>query len=160
MRQGHWVIGASIVLAAVIVAGAILVTSNDDPPSGESSRSQQVLFIEAQTVAHDRAAQADLRNALVAAKTHYTDGSTYAGFDPEVAKFIEPSLVWYANTSAGPGVISINVATDDDVVLSTKSASGQAFCIAELDEGPDAGTYYGRLDALGVTDATSCTGGW
>lgn len=144
-----------------MVAAAILVTSNDESPSsGESSRSQDALFIEAQTVAFDREAQADLRNAMVAAKTHYTDGSTYAGFDPEVAEFIAPSLVWYANTSASPGVISINVATDDDVVLSTKSGSGQAFCIAEHDKLPGAGIYYGRMDAFGATDAMSCTGGW
>lgn len=143
----------------VIVAVAILITSSQDSvPSGETSGPQE--FIEAQTLAFDRAAQADLRNALVAAKTHYTDGSTYAGFDPEVAKFIEPSLTWYANTSAIPGGISINLATDDDVVLSTKSESGQAFCIAEHDELPDLGTYYGRMDAIGSADAMSCTGGW
>lgn len=138
MRHG-WIIGA-LGLAMVIVAAAILITSSEDSA--------------------DRDAQADLRYALVAAKTHYTDGSTYTGFDSEVAKIIAPSLVWYANTSASPGVISINVATDDDVVLSTKSGSGQAFCIAEHDELPNAGTYYGRIDAFGATDAMSCTGGW
>ena len=36
-------------------------------------------FLGARTRAQNRAAQSDLRNALVGAKTLYTDNSTYAG---------------------------------------------------------------------------------
>ena len=36
-------------------------------------------FLGARTRAQNRAAQSDLRNALVAAKTIYTDNSSYAG---------------------------------------------------------------------------------
>ena len=38
-------------------------------------------FLGARTRAQNRAAQSDLRNALVAAKTMYTDASTYTGAD-------------------------------------------------------------------------------
>ena len=38
-------------------------------------------FLGARTRAQNRAAQSDLRNALVAAKTMYTDNSSYAGAD-------------------------------------------------------------------------------
>jgi hypothetical protein len=128
--------------------------------SNLNSQAQEVLSIHAQRLAQDRSAQSDLRNTLVAAKTYYTDASSYAGFDPEVAETIEPSLTYYSNTPAVVGAISINLATDDDLVLSTKSESGQAFCLAEHDEGPSSGTYYGQIDAAGAADAMSCAGRW
>ena len=37
-------------------------------------------FLGARQRAQDRAAQSDLRNAIAAAKTFYTDGDTYTGF--------------------------------------------------------------------------------
>jgi hypothetical protein len=159
VQRAPWIIGGSIVLAAAILAAALVVTSRPASPA-EDSPARETLLIAAQRLAQNRSAQSALRNALVAAKTHYTDALSYAGFDPELGEAIEPSLAWYPDTPAVLGAISINLATGDDVVLSTKSETGQAFCIAEHDEGPTAGTYYGRVDALGATDATSCAGGW
>jgi outer membrane murein-binding lipoprotein Lpp len=160
MQRAPWIIGGSIVLAAAILATALLVSSFDSAPNDQRSGAQEILSLGAQRLAQDRDAQSALRNALVAAKTHYTDASTYGGFDPEVGAAIEPSLAWYPDIPAVPGAISINLATDDDVVLSTRSETGQVFCIAERDEGPSQGTYYGRVDGSGATDAMSCEGGW
>src|SRR4029077_8440934 len=56
-------------------------------------------FLGARTRAQNRAAQSDLRNALVAAKTMYTDNSSYA-LANEVAATglvtVEPSLCYVA----------------------------------------------------------------
>ena len=51
-------------------------------------------FLGARTRAQNRAAQSDLRNALVAAKTMYTDNSSYAAADATATGLItvEPSL--------------------------------------------------------------------
>ncbi len=53
-------------------------------------------FLGARTRAQNRAAQSDLRNAIAAADTFFTDGDTYTGFDDATAaaEAIEPSLNW------------------------------------------------------------------
>ena len=48
-------------------------------------------FLGARTRAQNRAAQSDLRNALVAAKTMYTDNSSYAAADESAAGLIRSS---------------------------------------------------------------------
>lgn len=73
-----------------------------------------------------------------------------------MAAAIETSLTWTTDVPASVGVISINFATDSDVVMSTTSVTGQALCIADHIDGSDFGTYYGRIDAHGASDATSC----
>ena len=69
-------------------------------------------FLGARTRAQNRAAQSDLRNALVAAKTMYTDNSSYAStgaapvaVHPDLSN-IEPSLTYVtaASTVAAPSV--------------------------------------------------------
>ncbi len=55
-------------------------------------------FLGARTRAQNKAAQSDLRNALVAAKTIYTDSSSYANATPGSAttglQSVEPSLTY------------------------------------------------------------------
>ncbi len=122
-------------------------------------------FLGARTRAQDRAAQSNLRNALVAAKTFYTQGSTYVGLcaggapctaSGEIGS-IEPSLTYdtAAAGAASQGVVSVRNVTSTTVVLATVSASGQAFCIADQSNGP--GTTFGKTDAA---TAAACTGGW
>src|ERR1700675_3920051 len=60
-------------------------------------------FLGARTRAQNRAAQSDLRNALVAAKTMYTDNSSYALANEVVATglvTVEPSLCYVAAATA------------------------------------------------------------
>jgi hypothetical protein len=104
----------------------------------------------------DDAAKADLRNALVAAKTFWTDGSTYTGWGPSAGASIEPALSWGDAGPASVGTVSIDFAGGSQVVMSTMSASGAAFCIAD---DADLGTSYGAVDAHGATVASGCAGG-
>jgi type IV pilus assembly protein PilA len=115
-------------------------------------------FLGARTRAQDRAAQSNLRNAVAAAKTFFTDKDSYLGFNGAgVAAGIEPSLTWDAGgAAAAKNVVSIH---DDTVggtwvALDTKSDSGTIFCIAD---NASTGTSYGKVDAA---TAAACTGGW
>jgi hypothetical protein len=104
-------------------------------------------------LAQDRAAMADLRNALATAKVYYTDGDTYAGFEPSVAESIEPSLTWSATGQVPTGESAVDIAGVDPshVVLLADSASGAAFCVADRAVG-GGGTVRGRI--TGVTPRT------
>ena len=114
-------------------------------------------FLGARQRAQDRAAQSDLRNAIAAAKTYFTDGDVYTGFDASgEAAAIEPSLSWVTTSAAATqGEVTINQATDTVVEMSTLSASGQVFCILDDTSGAP-GTTFGNVDG----DAVACAGGW
>jgi type IV pilus assembly protein PilA len=113
-------------------------------------------FLGARKRAQDRAAQSNLRNAIAAAKTFYTDGDTYTGFTTAgVASGIEPSLTWVTTDGASVvGSVTINTASGTVVEMSTKSSSGSFFCIKD---DSTSGTTLGNVDATG---ATNCAGGW
>src|SRR5436189_6341314 len=51
-------------------------------------------FLGARTRAQDKAAESNLRNAVAAAKTYFTDGDTYTGFNAAAGGGIETSLTW------------------------------------------------------------------
>lgn len=102
--------------------------------------------------AQDRSAQSDLRNAMTAAKAYFVAGDTYDGFDPPAAEAIEPNILWMWNQPAEAGLVTINLARGDVVVLSTRSESGAAFCIAE----ESAVIVYGRKDAVDARGAADC----
>ncbi len=113
-------------------------------------------FLGARERAQNKAAQSNLRNAIAAAKTHFTDGETYVGFNEAVGGAIEPSLTWEETDGvATEGVVTINTASATTIEMSTKSASGDFFCIKDVSTGP--GTTLGNVDATG---AAACAGGW
>ena len=95
----------------------------------------------AATAALDRAAESDLRNALTAEKTIYTDQQVYST-DASYLKQIEPSLDWGGKLSVVVGRAA--AAPQQVVCLSERSASGTNFAIADVAVGPTAGTYYGK----------------
>lgn len=110
--------------------------------------------LQAQRAAQDKEAQADLRNALVAAKVHFTEAQTYARFTPAAAERIESSLTYNRSARAKTGQISIRLAGKSVILLVTRSASGTVFCI---------GQQSGRKIAYGKRDAktvAACRGGW
>jgi hypothetical protein len=156
-RRASWIIAGAIVVAAAIVAVAIVTRGGKDVESPAPALGQEAV-LGSLTEAQDRAAQSNLRNALAAAKTFFTDGETYDGWKPETAEPIEPSLLWFENGPAIPGAVTINLATGYRVVMSTLSNSGQVFCIADDAVGP--GTVFGRRDGFGAHDASDCSGGW
>ena len=79
-------------------------------------------FLGARTRAQNRAAQSDLRNALVAAKTIYTDNSTYAG---AIAGVVGPPAT--GMTAAAPeltfGTAASTVAAPIVSVMTTPTAT-------------------------------------
>jgi type IV pilus assembly protein PilA len=113
-------------------------------------------FLGARERAQNRAAQSDLRNALAAAKTYFTDGDTYLGFDDTEGEAIEPSLDFVSPSAAATAdTVTINQATATVVEMSVLSASGDVFCIMDDVSGAP-GTTFGNVDG----HAAACAGGW
>jgi type IV pilus assembly protein PilA len=90
-------------------------------------------FLGARTRSQDRAAQSDLRNAIAAADTFFTDDDTYSGFTALIAEGIEPSLNW--DTAADPDyvtvVLPVTVPVGQEIVLSRTSQSSVVFTYAK-----------------------------
>lgn len=104
-------------------------------------------FLGARQRAQDRAAQSNLRNALTAEKTHYTDTQAYTA---AVATLdgIEAPLDWRADAvpaanAVGAVYVAVN-ATGDQVTLGSRSASGTCFYLRDIATGATAGTTYER----------------
>jgi type IV pilus assembly protein PilA len=97
-------------------------------------------FLGARTRAQNRAAQSDLRNALVAAKTIYTDNSSYVGATAVGLLAVEPSLVYQAGAATGTAV-GVMVPTITDWAANRLSASNTCFFISDTST---VGTKYGQ----------------
>jgi type IV pilus assembly protein PilA len=114
-------------------------------------------FLGARTRAQNKAAQSDLRNALVAAKTIYTDNSSYALAVPGSAttglQSVEGSLTYTnaASTTASPRVSVMTTPTATTWAAARMSASGACFGIYDTSTG---GTKYDQ----GATLTGTCTG--
>ena len=126
-------------------------------------------FLGAQDRARDRGAQADLRNALTAAKTVATDNEglffSSAQSQVDVLNSAEPSL-HFATSGAAEKTISVVtfVATGDSsgsvgagfatgILMNRLSASGTMFCIQATREGA---VTYGRSEAGTALAVGSC----
>jgi type IV pilus assembly protein PilA len=108
-------------------------------------------FLGARTRAQDRAAQASLRNALVAAKSIYTDTQSYATAEGAGLTAVEPSLTYKAKGTASTGQndISADGTTTNSNMWSGAALSASGTCFWIKDD-VSSGTTYG-------TGAT-CTG--
>jgi type IV pilus assembly protein PilA len=117
-------------------------------------------FLGARTRAQDRAAQSNLRSAIAAADTYYTDSDAYTSFDDTAAEGIEPSLTWDVAAAVGDvdtvGTVYITVEDDQTIVLNALSASGTSFCLAKQNA---VGGGQEQGNVASVTYA-GCTGGW
>jgi type IV pilus assembly protein PilA len=121
----------------------------------------------ARTRSQNRAAQADLRGALVAAKTMYSDQSTYAAADETANGLVKveteycyvnqgtPSVASGAACVSGPsGGPSLSVAPNGTTSWAAARMSASGTCFTLRDD-PTARTYYGS-----TANAASCTGTW
>ncbi len=117
-------------------------------------------FLGARERAQNRAAQSSLRNALVAAKTAYTDDGDYLGADTSVElELIEPSLDYNAAAVASGAPTTVSVAVNAAGNLWSGAAlsdSGDCFWIADDANGP--GTTYGTGAACTGTAAQAAAG--
>jgi type IV pilus assembly protein PilA len=109
-------------------------------------------FLGARERAQNRAAQSSLRNALVAAKTAYTDVSDYSTATDADLPAIEPSLQYEdaATPSDGPNVVSVEAAGQ---VWSGAALADSGSCFWISDDATGPGTQYGE-DPTGA----ACTG--
>ena len=125
-------------------------------------------FLGARQRAEARAAQSSVRNALVAAKTSYTDVDSYNNLTPAATGIntlngIEPSLTYQATASTGPTIVSFAVAqngatTQQEVGLAAMANSGTCYFLRDTANvgGTDpAGTKYGSTPTAG-----NCTGAY
>ena len=127
-------------------------------------------FLGARERAQDRAAQSDLRNALTAAKVHYTDTEDFsdgAGADVTVAQLeaIEPSLQFVAIAASdadnvGYAVDSVAGTDRQQITFAKQSASGTWFCINETATGAGSGTFFASSETalVDVDTAGECNG--
>jgi type II secretory pathway pseudopilin PulG len=96
-------------------------------------------FPAARDRARDRAAQADVRNALSAEKDHFADQQAYTQIRAELAA-IEPSLAFDAAADQAPTAGSVAYAASGaTVTLATKSATGTCFYVRDT---TTSGTTY------------------
>ena len=118
-------------------------------------------FLGARERAQDAGAKSDLRNALTAEKTVYTDLQAYTAVTATLDA-IEPSLKWGA--ADGPNVSVGNVVAtpaDSNVVcIQQVSKSGTTFAIADVATGADAGTYYNKGTCSTTVATVAAWTGW
>ena len=112
-------------------------------------------FLGARTRAQHRSTESNLRNALTAEKTAYTDAQAYvdsASTTPALSS-IEPSLTYQA-TAPAAGTNQVQVfATGNNVCMAAKSADGTTFWVG--DNG--SGTFYGSVSGSTDTPASFST---
>jgi type IV pilus assembly protein PilA len=102
-------------------------------------------FLGARDRANDRSAQSNLRNALTAEKTLYTDTQTYTDTATGVSALqgVEPSLSWQNAVPSASRQVQATVTGGTTVVLSAWSATGTCFYMADISApGTNPGTYY------------------
>lgn len=120
-------------------------------------------FLGARERAQDRAAQALLRTGMAAAKTFYTDASSYNGLTAVNIKQIEQSIDWVSSAPTAAGPVLLTVTGTTTVLLTTKSGSGAWFCLKDIsgDSTPaNNGIFYGRATSstCAATDTTAVVG--
>lgn len=109
-------------------------------------------FLGARSRAQDRAAQSDVRNALTAEKTYYSDNQTYSATTATM-KAIEPSLKWGAG-------LTVAISPDTlSVCMQETSKTGTVFGLLDISAGVKAGTYFGKV-ACGTPANGTVTAGY
>ena len=124
-------------------------------------------FLGARTRAQNRAAQANLRNALTVEKSVYTDALAYSA-DVSAGgplKTGEPSLTYVADgsmTAAVAGQVYVQVPSGgNSVILGTRSASGTCFYLRDVamtTSSETAGTYYANNTTCAAPSGTTVSG--
>jgi type IV pilus assembly protein PilA len=118
-------------------------------------------FLGARSRAQDRAAQSNLRNAMTAEKTYYTDSQKYTSdLTSTGLAGIEPNLTYAADAApSAVGTIYVHKATttntDDTTILAAKSGSGTCFYIKDV---AGTGTTYAKNTTCAAPSATAVAG--
>ena len=119
-------------------------------------------FLGARNRANDKAAQSGLRNALVAAKTCFTDQDSYTPCKASVLQGIETSLTFQTAASLAPDVITVSDTPADAVwYAAAYSKSGTCFYIkddASAGSAPNGGTTFKKLSPAPAAGCALDTG--
>jgi type IV pilus assembly protein PilA len=109
-------------------------------------------FLGTQNKAKDRSAQSSLRNTVTAAKTIYTDGTSYVTATPAALLAVEPALTFAATDVASSKAtdVSVNAATATTFYGAALSSSGECYYVKD---DINAGTSYSKTAV-----AADCTG--
>jgi len=114
-------------------------------------------FLGARERAQNRAAQSNLRNALTAEETNYTDGEQYSNV-PATMQAIEGSIAWVAaGSTANSGEVAIStgaqgVNANAIVCLYAHSSSGKDYAIKKIATGANASVQYKSFSVPGACD--------
>jgi len=116
-------------------------------------------FLGARGKAQDRAAQSNVRNALTAEKTFFTDSQVYTSTATALTA-IEPSMAYKASGIVG-GAKEVQVIVGDAgtvvgavVCITGKTASGKFFQVKDIAAGANAGTTFDKP----ATEPSACDG--
>jgi type IV pilus assembly protein PilA len=100
-------------------------------------------FLGARERAQNRSAQSNVRNALTAEKTSYTDTQQYSDVSATLTA-IEPSLTYVNAVPAkgthevylAIGTVGVNAPTNNTVVIGAQSASGKCYWMQDVAGNP------------------------
>ena len=121
-------------------------------------------FLGARSRAQNRASESNLRNALTAEKTVYTDNQLYVSATSVASA--EPSLTFQTTTPAqGTNQVQVTLPTTDttgnEVCLEAISASGSKYMILDVATAGTnyaaTGTYYGSGSSVACPTASAPT---
>ncbi|HET6874065.1 MAG TPA: type II secretion system protein [Acidimicrobiales bacterium] len=121
-------------------------------------------FLGARQRANNRAAQSDLRNALTAEKTVYTDGQAYLDSTSSTLTGDEPSLKFVDGTGtydASTNEVAVTLGTSNTgvVCLYTKAKGGNVYGIMDVSNTDatytQSGTFYYQGSAAPSCNLTS-----
>jgi type IV pilus assembly protein PilA len=116
-------------------------------------------FLGAKSRAADKAAQSELRTGLAAALTYYAQAGNWDGFDATEAELAESSLEWLDGGDPPAEEISIQVHSNQDLLLVRESMSGSFFCVAQIRSNP--ATLRGKGSTFADIDTIpECSNGW
>ena len=126
-------------------------------------------FLGAKSRAQDTASKSDLRNALGAAQTRFSDQQVFEavativtglGTDEPSLTFLNGSVLGAGNSTA-PKVISVDTVDSgngilDEIFLASYSKSGTCYYMRHLNAtGANAGTWLGSVKVAAITDCTA-----
>jgi type IV pilus assembly protein PilA len=118
-------------------------------------------FLGARQRADARAAQASIRNTLVAAKTSYTDIDSYGNVSVTTLNAIEPSIQYLTGTSTAPNMVSFQIGNNgspsaQEIGLAAVANSGVCYLLRDVQN--VGGSPHNPGTTFGSTTAANCTG--
>ena len=109
-------------------------------------------FLSTRRRAQDTAVRSNLRNALAAAQSVYSETQNYTNVTAAALAAEEPGLTFVNAVSTAPKEISVDTSASDKIVIAAKSVSGKCFVIRNV---TTPGATAGTMSAEGSCDAST-----